>query len=311
MANDNQEGRELQAVIPHFEWPTFGYRHTIDSAFVSLLALGIDPDRVTFRKAGRGWTAGRIVSHERGAGRAAGTPDDIVLNVAGDGLFDRLPTALRDRGTAAEPGLDTLLLAFDDPAEKASWYARQGGLYFDLRPGNPTGCARWIRLFGIQPEQWPTDSWYTLARFLPLLHRVSGQETGLRLGLKLLADLDIARFEWAWQRTALSTDGLTRMGEAATRLGVDFVVGQTLEDESVLKIVFGPMRVADYRRYQTKEMQRRIGLIFDLVFPCHLIRHVDWLVGNPDFKPRLATDEDNAVLGINMHLGRKVGKSAG
>ena len=303
--SDNEQRPETPAVMPALDTPQYGYRHTVDSALFSLLALGVDPDRITFRKAGRGWAEGRIVAQEPPSQRTLGSQDDIVLSVAGDGLFDRLPTGLRDQGTPNEPGVDTLLLAFDDPSEKASCYARQGGLYFDLRPGNPAGCARWIRLFGIVPEDWPVESWYPLARFLPLLHRMSGQEAGIRLGVKLLLDLNIVRMDWSWQRTALPDEGLTRIGDASTRLGVDFVVGQTIEDEAVLKIIFGPMTLAQYRRYQSEEMKRRLGLVLDLVLPCHLVRLVDWLVGNPEFKPRLATDEDNVVLGINMHLGKR------
>jgi hypothetical protein len=277
----------------------------VDSAIFSLLSMGVDPDRITIRRAGRGWTAGRVVGQTPASRLPLDSRSEIVLDVAGDSLFDRLPTGLREGGTEHEPGVDTLLLAFDDPSEKASCYVRQGGLYFDLKPDNPAGCARWIRLFGITPEDWPVENWYPLARFLPRLHRISGREIGIRLGIKLLLSLDIVRIEWGLQHTRLSNAARTRIGDASTRLGVDFVVGRQVEDEAVLKIVFGPVTLPEYRRHQTDEMKRRLGMVFDIVLPCHLIRIVEWVVGNPEYRPRLATDEENAVVGINMHLGRR------
>src|SRR5262245_49605405 len=301
---NHEDSQATPGVMPEFQRARHSFRHTADSALFSLLALGVDPDRITIRRAGRGWTFGRVVGQDPPADRKLSS-EDIVISVAGDALFDRLPTGLRDRGTPNEAGIDTLLLAFDDPSEKASCYVRQGGLYFDLRPDNPTGCARWIRLFGIAPEVWPVESWYALARFLPRLHRCSGQETGIRLGAKLLLGLDIARMEWGWRRTSLDDEALTRVGAVSTRLGVDFIVGRAVEDEAVLDITFGPMTLAEYRRHQAKEMQKQLRMVFDLVLPCHLVCAVNWLIGNPQFAPRLAADEDNAVLGLNMHLGKK------
>ena len=138
---ENEKDQNPQPVMPDFEMPRYGYRHTVDSALFSLFAIGVDPDRITMRRAGRGWTERRIVAQEPVRLSSIGS-QDVVLNVAGEGLFERLPIGLRDRGTDTEPGLDALLQVFDDPSEKASCYVRQGGLYFDLRPDNLTGCAR-------------------------------------------------------------------------------------------------------------------------------------------------------------------------
>src|SRR5215475_4046675 len=309
MPKQNEADRNLERVMPEFDSPQYGYRHTVDSALFSLLSLGVDPDQITMGKAGRGWTEGRIVAQQPLPQAPVGSRD-IVLNVGGEGLFDRLPTGFRDRGTETEPGVDVLLQSLDDPSEKAGCYVRQGGLYFDLRPDNPVGCARWIRAFGIRPEDWPRETWYSLARFLPLLDRVAGHETGIRLGTKVLLGLDIVHMEWSWQRTALADEALTQIGEMSTRLGVDFIVGRTLEDEAVLQIVFGPLTLVQYRRHQTEDMIRLLHLVFDLVLPCHLVRIVDWIVGNPASAPRLSTDEDNAVLGVNMHLGKRLGMKA-
>jgi hypothetical protein len=301
----NEEDQNLLPVMPDFQAPQYGYRHTVDSAVFSLVAIDMDPDRVTMRRAGRGWTKRRIVSQEPIPLSSIGS-DDVVLNVAGEGLFDRLPTGLRDRGTDTEPGLDALLDVFDDPSEKASCYVRQGGLYFDLRSDNPTGCARWIRAFGIAPEDWPAETWYALGRFLPFLHRLAGREVGIRLGVKVLLGLEIFRLHRKWRRTALADDALTQIGGTSTRLGVDFIVGQTIEDEAVLEIVLGPVTLAEYRRHQSRDMKGLLELVLNLVLPCHVVHVVEWMVGNPEHRPRLATQEENTVLGINMHLGNRV-----
>jgi Type VI secretion, TssG len=301
----NEEDQNPRPVMPDFKASRHGYSHTVDSALSALFAAGMDPDRVTMRRAGLGWTKRRIVSQEPIPLSSIGS-HDVVLSVAGEGLFERLPTGLRDRGTDSEPGLDALLEVFDDPSEKANCYVRQGGLYFDLRPDNPAGCARWIRAFGIAPEDWPAETWYALARFLPFLPDLAGREAGIRLGLKVLLGLDICRLQRKWRRTALAEDALTQIGETSARLGVDFIVGQTLEDEAVLEIFLGPVTLAEYRRHQSRDMKWLLESVLNLVLPCHVVRVVEWVVGNPEFRPRLAGDEENTVLGINMHLGERV-----
>src|SRR5262245_11853191 len=105
-ARENEESQNLRPVMPDFEAPQYGYRHTVDSAIFSLFALGMDPDRITMRRAGRGWTERRIVSQEPRPLSSIGS-HDAILNVAGEGLFERIPTGLRDRGSVTEPGLDT------------------------------------------------------------------------------------------------------------------------------------------------------------------------------------------------------------
>jgi hypothetical protein len=44
--------------------------------------------------------------------------------------------------------------------------------------------------------------------------------------------------------------------------------------------------------------------VLHLVLPYHLEYVVRWLVGNTRRAPRLGIDQENAVLGINAHLGR-------
>jgi predicted component of type VI protein secretion system len=230
----------------------------------------------------------------------------IKLAVEGEGLFYHLPTGMRQLGPypEQEPGLPELAALFDDPVEKAAYYVRQGGRYFDVRPENALGCARWIRLFGLAPEDWPGECWYTLAILLPCLHVLAGREAGLRLALKLLLELDVVALHWRQRRTPLLPAELSRLGERASRLDVDLIVGGGLADEAALEITVGPVSLPRYCQHQTAEGQHRLQQVLHLVLPYHLEYAVRWLVGNSQRAPRLGIDQENAVLGINSHLGR-------
>jgi hypothetical protein len=241
---------------------------------------------------------------------AAGSPltDDVAIEliVEGEGLFYHLPTGMRQSGPypEQEPGIPELATLFDDPVEKAAYYVRQGGRYFDVRPENALGCARWIRLFGMAPEDWPGESWYTLAVLLPRLHVLAGCRGGLQLALKLLLELDIVALHWRQRRTPLLPADLSRLGARASRLDVDLIIGEALADEATLEITLGPVSLPTYRQHQTAEGQRRMRQVLHLVLPYHLHYAVHWLVGNTNRAPRLGIDAENAVLGINTHFGR-------
>jgi predicted component of type VI protein secretion system len=164
-----------------------------------------------------------------------------------------------------------------------------------------------MRLFGITPEDWPGESWYTLAVLLPRLHILAGREVGLRLALKLLLGLEIVTLHWRQRCTPLLPEDLSRLGERASRLDVDLVdliVGKELADEAVLEITVGPVSLPLYHQQQTAEGQRRLQQVLHLALPYHLGHAVRWVVGNTERAPRLGIDEENAVLGINTHLGR-------
>jgi predicted component of type VI protein secretion system len=196
-------------------------------------------------------------------------------------------------------------LLFDDPVEKAAYYARQGGLYFDVQPENTDGCKRWIRLFGIEPEDWPRQSLYKLATVLPRLHSLAGSEAGLRLGLKLLLEVDVMALHGYRQRTPLASHQLSRLGARASRLDVDLIVGEGLEDEAAVEITLGPVSLAMYDAYQTEAGERRLHQVLHLLLPYHLQYAVRWFVGERHCAPRLGIGEKNAVLGVNTHLGRR------
>jgi Type VI secretion, TssG len=293
-------------VMPDVRWPQYGFYHTVDSALASLARAGIAPERITLKKAGRGWQKDRVVQQAPSAGSPLTDDVAVELTVEGDGLFYRLPTGMRDLGPdpEREPGIHDLATLFDDPIEKAAHYVRQGGLYFDVRPDNAPGCARWIRLFGIDPNDWLSESWYPLAVLLPRLQDLAGREVGVRLALKILLDLDVAAIHWRTRRTRLSPDALSCFGARASRLGIDLIIGDGMEDEATVEITLGPLSLPIYLKHQTAEGKRRVQQVLHLVLPYHLDSAVRWLVGNINRAPRLGIDQENSVLGINAHLGR-------
>jgi Type VI secretion, TssG len=294
------------AVMLDVSWPQYGFYHTADSALASLARAGIAPERITLRRAGRGWQKDRVVQQSPSAGSPLTDDVAVELTVEGDGLFSRLPTGMRDLGPdqEREPGIHELAALVDDPIDKAANYVRQGGLYFDVRSDNAPGCARWIRLFGIDPADWPKESWYPLAVLLPRHQDLAGRETGLQLALKVLLDLDVATINRRARRTRLSPDALSRFGERASRLGIDLIVGDGMADEAALDITLGPVSLPIYRQHQTEEGRQRIRQVLHLLLPCHVVYAIRWLVGDPDRAPRLGIGEENALLGINAHFGR-------
>jgi hypothetical protein len=303
-------GQTSGEIMPDFSRPRHGFRHTVDSAMFSLLRMGISPRRITIEKEGPSWTPNRVVKQDPEPGQPVGPHVSVRLTASGDGLFYRLPTGMREQ-PENEFGIRELTSLFDDPAEKAACYVRQGGLYFDLRPENHSGCARWIRLFGLVPEDWPVERWYNLARLLPCLHRCAGLETGVRLALKSLLDLDLFSIRWKRSRTLLSKQALTHLGAENSRLGVNFIVGEGLEDEAFVVLTLGPVSLVEYRGYAVEEGRKRVRQALNLVMPCHVLYQVKWLVGDREKAPRLDFEEENTVLGINSHLGRVFARGNG
>lgn len=292
--------------MPDLTAPQFGFRHTVDSALTTLSRIGIALDRITIRKEGPGWREGCVVNQEPEKETVLTADKSINLKIAGDGLYLYLPTGMREAGATGEIGVREVVSLFDDGVEKAAFYVREGGRYFDLRPENRVGCARWIALFGIDADEWPVDSWYKLALLLPGLHSLAGREEGLRLALGILLQLDIASISWLPRQTRLLPNQISRFGEVASHLGTDLIVGDTLEDEMVLKVVLGPVSLENYLAHQTPEGLRSVDQVIRLAVPYHVVHVVDWLVGDSTRAPRLGVKSENSVLGINTHLGEQV-----
>jgi Type VI secretion, TssG len=279
------------------------FHHTIDSALLTLSRIGIGTDRITIKKAGRGWARSRVIDQQPVPGTPI-TQDMVVeLTIEGDSMFYHLPVGMHESSNDGEIGTREFVSIFDDAVEKASVYMRLGGLFFDVRPSNPSGCARWIRLFGIEPEDWPKERWYRLAILLPCLRYLTGRESGLRLSLRMLLDLEIASITWCPRRTLMDAADRSLLGARASRLGVDLIVGDGIDDEALMEITLRAETLEKFRRHQTDEGQKRINQVMRLVAPYHWVYRFKWLIGDVDRAPRLGIEIENAVLGLNSHLG--------
>jgi hypothetical protein len=290
-------------LMPDVTQPRHGYHHTIDSALLTLLRMGVGTDRITIRKAGRGWGRSRVIGQRPDAGAPLGREAVVELTVEGDGMFLHLPVGMREASRDGEIGTSELVSIFDDAVEKAAVHMRLGGLFFDVRPENPGGCARWIRLFGIEPEDWPKEKWYKLAILLPRLRYLTGRESGLRLSMRLLLDLEIASISWRPRRTLMDASDRSLLGSRDSRLGVDLIVGDGIDDEALLEITLRAETLEKFRLHQADEGQKRINQVMRLVAPYHWVYRFKWLIGDIDRAPRLGVEIENAVLGVNSHLG--------
>ncbi len=296
---------EIDESMPDLIRPRHGFHHTVDSALLALLRVGIGTDRITIRKAGRGWAQSRVIDQQPVPGTPLTQEMVVELTVEGDSMFYHLPVGMQESSNDGEIGTREMVSIFDDAVEKAAVYMRLGGLFFDVRPSNPVGCARWIKLFGIEPEDWPKERWYKLAILLPCLRYLTGRESGLRLSMRMLLELEIASITWRARRTLMDPSDRSSLGARASRLGVDMIVGDGIDDEALMEITLRAETLEKFRRHQTGEGQRRIDQVMRLVAPYHWVYRFKWLTGDVDRGPRLGIEIENAVLGINSHLGSR------
>ena len=289
--------------MPDFSNPSHGFHHTVDSALEILSDLGVSPSRIGVHMAGPGWPAGWVVEQSPPAGTPIGPDVAISLSVAGLGFFHSLPVGFWDKGGEAEPGTREILEPLDDPLQKANHWVREGARLFDVQRDNPSACSRWISLFGLNPEDWPMESWYKLALLLPNLHRLAGTERGIQFALQLLLDLPLWEIRKRRAYDYLEDEELTLLGRKASRLGVDCIVGDVLEDLPRLVLVIGPVLLDTYYEFQKEEGRCRLDAVLELCLPCYQKSRISWFVLDPARPPRLGLEKENSRLGINSHLG--------
>jgi predicted component of type VI protein secretion system len=125
----------------------------------------------------------------------------------------------------------------------------------------------------------------------------------LRLAMLMLLDLEIASIKWRPRRTLMHPSDRSLLGTQASRLGVDLLVGDGVDDEALMEITLRAETLEKYRRFQTDESRKLIVQVMRLVAPYHWVYQFKWLVGDIDRSPRLGIEIENSVLGINSHLG--------
>lgn len=299
-------------LMPDFSHAHHGSRHDLASALAALDALGVPAGDITVRMESP-WrpdsgqeTAPTKPPLVTGQEPAAGQPIDpstpVALTVAGRSLLESLPWPMWDHGPPDEIGTDDILGVLDDPFQKAWNWVREGAPYFDLRRGNPDGCGRWIRLFGIDPETFPPDKWYDLAVLLPHLHRLAGREEGLRRVCRDLLDLEIARIRYWPRYLSLEREERSYLGGPGSRLGIDAVAGCWIEDGRTWILEFGPLRLERY--HEMSREHERIEAALRLCIPIGQDYHYSFLVLDAAKSPQLGPDGvRNTVLGVNSYLG--------
>jgi predicted component of type VI protein secretion system len=135
------------------------------------------------------------------------------------------------------------------------------------------------------------------------LRYLTGRESGLRLAMRMLLDLEIASIAWRPRRTLMDASDRSLLGSAMSRLGVDMIVGDGIDDEALMEITLRAETLDKFRRNQREEGQKRINQVMRLVAPYHWVYRIRWLIGDFDRAPRLGIEIENAVLGVNSHLG--------
>ncbi len=296
---------ENSRLMPSLTQGFCGFHHTLDSALATLYDLDVPPARVTVQMSGKGYPTRWIVEQDPPAGEPLDPSVHIRLSVAGLGYFHALPVGMWDKGGEAEPGTMELVELLDDPLQKAAHWVREGARIFDIERDNPTACSRWISLFGLLPEDWPTDLWYDLAILLPSLQGLAGKEHGIRFALQHLLQLPLQAIQNAASFSYLPEEDLTRLGDSYSRLGVDSVVGDRKEEVARLALVVGPVSLDTYYEFLDPQPRQLLDAVLRLITNCYQQHIVRWVVKDPEGAPRLGHGLWNSVLGINSYLGRK------
>ncbi len=299
----SKESPRAQHTMPDFSHSFYGFRHTVDSALEILLTLEIPAERISLRMAGRGIPSRWVAQQFPAPGAVLHEDTLITLSVAGLGFCHRLPVAMQDSGGETEPGTDEIFELLDDPLQKAAHWIYEGARLFDIAPDNLEACARWIAVFGLNPDLWPNEQLYPLALLLPSLQALAGTERGIRLALRLLLQLPVQKMKRRPAYRYMSEGELSLLGADFNRISVDYVLGNCLEDYSQSELVLGPISLDAYYRFQESEGKELLQQSLRLVIPCHAHYSTSWVVVDPDKGPRLGIKEENSVLGINSYLG--------
>ncbi len=287
--------------MPCFETGFHGFHHTVDSALEALADMDIPASRVTIRMAGRGWPSRWVVSQSPSPGAPLGPGDTISLSVAGLGYFHALPVGMWDTGGETETGTREIVELLDDPLQKTEHWIREGAKLFDISPHHLSACSRWISLFGLSPEAWPSELWYNLCLLLPNLHEVAGKKHGIQLAFQLLLGLPVREIRFFPLQQYLPRAEWTLLAERFCRLGVDCVLGNRMEDVALSVLVVGPVTLATYNSFREEGKQELIASVLRL---CTLDPHrISWLVHDAAREPRLGCETENSRLGVNAYLG--------
>jgi Type VI secretion, TssG/PASTA domain len=291
-------------LMPDFTSGTHAFRHTADSALACLAAMSISAGRIHLRRTGReSVPEGTIVAQHPRAGEPLDAGAQIRLNVAGLGFTHALPVGMWDSGGEAEPGTREMLEGIDNPLLKLEHWAHEGAALFRISDADRLACERWMGLFGVRSGDWPRELWFRLASLLAQIPALACSEEGMRLVLGVLFQIPIESLTYQRSVAMLPSDRTTLLGQRASRLGVDSVLGDAVEDLAHLVITLGPVSLETYEIFAEGDRSRLLRRALEYLMPAFQDYEIAWTVKDVAQCPRLGIAERNSRLGINTHLG--------
>ena len=303
---DTQPRAAAAAVqMPALAGGTAAHAHTVDSALVTLRALGIGEHRIRLYRSGRNAReAGTIVRQSPPAGTPLSFSQLIELEIAGLGFTQALPVGMWDSGGEAAAGTLEILQPLDDPLEKLKHWFHEGAPLFRLGPDDLYACERWLALFGIVADDWPTSLWYRLAALVANIPQLACSEDGCAFLLGVLLNLPVQGFQYRPVLAPVPEVALSRLTSQASRLGVDLLLGDRSEDLAMTVVEIGPVTLDTFERFnETDEGAALLERVLGLIMPLSSQHEVRWLVQDAARPPQLGVPARNSRLGINTHMG--------
>ena len=302
-----------RAGSPAPNWPAMpalalgkhSHHHTMHSALATLGALGIGAQRISIERTGReAVQPGTVVGQDPEPGSRLLPDTRVRIKVAGLGFSHALPVGMWDSGGERELGTRELLESVDDPLEKLRHWFHEGAPLFRVAPDDPDACARWLKLFGMDPEVWPRHLWYTLATLLANLPQYSCSEEGCAFVLQAVLGLPVETFRRRENWTALPGAMCSGLGRHSSRLGVDLLLGDTVEESASLEIQLGPVSLERYEHFQENaDGHRLLRRLLEWIVPVNTKTEIRWSVLDKTRSPQLGVRDGNSRLGINTHMG--------
>ena len=291
--------------MPTLAEGTHAHRHTVHSALASLASLGISGHRIVLRQTGRDSVpAGTVVRQQPAPGMAILPGTIVQLDIAGMGFSHALPVGMWDSGGETHAGTREILEPFDDPLEKLKHWFHEGAPLFRISPDDSAACSRWLALFGVDAREWPRPLWYRLASLIASVAQLSCSQDGCAFVLNALLGLPVESTSYHPSITAIPGGALSRLGANASRIGVDLVMGDAMEDTAILQLRIGPVSMGEYEHYaESEEGMELLRRTLEMVMPVSQPYEVSWSVLDRTSPPRLGMKDQNARLGINTHMG--------
>ena len=291
--------------MPALAGGTHAHLHSVDSALVSLAALGIPQSRIQLRRAGRdGLPPGTIVHQQPPAGAPLDAHTLVELDISGLGFNHALPVGMWDSGGEAAAGTREILEPFDDPLEKLKHWYHEGAPLFRIAPDDPQACVRWLALFGVDASVWPQPLWFRLASLMARMAQLSCSQQGWAFVLNVLLGLPVQSFQYKPAESKLPPAALSGLGARSSQLGLDMLLGDRVEEMARLTLELGSVTLATYEHFtETAEGSALLARTLALVMPCSVQYDLAWSVLDRGQAPRLGMADHNARLGINTHMG--------